>query len=50
MQMPILISLTSVGTNLRKNMSRLALVSPFTVSIDTGTPIILGCILGSFTP
>ena len=46
--MSILICLTSSGTNFLMNISLLALVSPFTVSIDTGTPIILGRSLGSF--
>ena len=48
LQVSILAFLTSSGTNLLKKRSRLAFVSPFAVSIDTGTPIILGLILGSF--
>jgi len=40
--MSILNSLTSSSTNLRKNISLPALVNPFAVSIDTGTPMILG--------
>ena len=43
----ILICLTSAGTNLLINISLLALVNPFAVSIDTGTPIILGFARGS---
>ena len=46
--MSILIFLTSSGTYLLINMSLPALVRLFAVSIETGTPMILGLILGSF--
>ena len=48
MHMSILICLTSSGTYLLINMSLPALVRLLAVSIETGTPIILGLILGSF--
>ena len=40
--MSILSSLTSSSTNLLRNISLPALVNPLAVSIDTGTPMILG--------
>ena len=47
MQMSILIFLTSSDTNFLKNMSLPALVRLFAVSIDTGTPMILGVARGN---
>lgn len=48
MQMSILSCFTSSGTNLLRNKSLAPFVIPFTDSIDTGTPIILGFARGSF--
>ena len=49
MQCSILLLFTSSGTYLRKAMSLPALARLLAVSIETGTPMILGFILGSFT-